>query len=215
MPRDYRHRPAASKGKGKGKGVSTRSCGWVGFLTGLMMGVFLSGFAYLTLQDKGVIETPKTAASGGKKGAEKKGDSEKKDKPAPPAVPGPRYDFYTVLPETEVVVADEPAAPASTPAGAASGTPTATATATATATDGAKPDRYLVQVSSYRTVQDADRLKAKLTLLGFTVDIQKVDLGDKGTVFRVNSGPHTKEEAQRVRTRLEKQSIGGLMIRAK
>jgi cell division protein FtsN len=84
-----------------------------------------------------------------------------------------RFEFYEILPQYEVVVADDEA-PAS--AAAARRRPAET------------PGSYLLQVGSYSSAADADRTQASLGLLGFESHVQRVTLD--GDVFnRVRIGP--------------------------
>lgn len=124
---------------------------------------------------------------------------------APAANPDkPKYDFYSVLPEMEVVVPDaEVKSAAATP-------PAADAQAATNATQ-----RYMLQAGSFRTSADADALKARLTLMGVgaTVSVQKVNVN--GTeYFRVRIGPfadlHGVDAAKRS---LEGNGINAIALR--
>jgi cell division protein FtsN len=124
---------------------------------------------------------------------------------APAANPDkPKYDFYSVLPEMEVVVPDaEVKSAAATP-------PAADAQAAANATQ-----RYMLQAGSFRTSADADALKARLTLMGVgaTVSVQEVNVN--GTeYFRVRVGPfadlHGVDAAKRS---LEGNGINAIALR--
>jgi len=124
---------------------------------------------------------------------------------APAANPDkPKYDFYSVLPEMEVVVPDaEVKSAAATP-------PAADAQAATNATQ-----RYMLQAGSFRTSADADALKARLTLMGVgaTVSVQKVNVN--GTeYFRVRVGPfadlHGVDAAKRS---LEGNGINAIALR--
>lgn len=93
-----------------------------------------------------------------------KPETAKKDKP--------KYDFYTILPETETVLPDR-----------------------STRT---KPDRttkaetgvtYVLQAGSFPNFKDADELKAKLAINGLVAHIQKVSIEGKGDYYRVRLGP--------------------------
>ena len=124
---------------------------------------------------------------------------------APAANPDkPKYDFYSVLPEMEVVGPDaEVKSAAATP-------PAADAQAAANATQ-----RYMLQAGSFRTSADADALKARLTLMGVgaTVSVQEVNVN--GTeYFRVRIGPfadlHGVDAAKRS---LEGNGINAIALR--
>ncbi|MDO3379120.1 SPOR domain-containing protein [Geoalkalibacter halelectricus] len=86
-----------------------------------------------------------------------------------------------------------PAAPAPAPAPSVADAPRATS-------DG----RFVVQVGSFRSPDDArvlsDRLKAK----NYPVFVQQADLGERGTWYRVRLGPYAQSaEAQGVVARLK------------
>ena len=131
--------------------------------------------------------------------------------------PKPKFEFYTLLPEMEVVVPDEDL-PAQSPAPAESG-PTAESVATDTesSTDPAveedtdadaarKAGHYVLQVTSFRSMKDADGLKAQLTLLGFRPVVQTVAIDSDEKWHRVRIGPYADRdslEAARVRLRAD------------
>ena len=96
--------------------------------------------------------------------------------------PRKNYDFYSVLPEMEVVIPDaeisaKARAEAAQPA-PSSTTPAVSATA-----------RYLLQAGSYPSAQAADEVKAKLAILGFVAQITPVTINGK-TWNRVRLGPY-------------------------
>ena len=133
--------------------------------------------------------------------------------------PKPKFEFYTLLPEMEVVVPDEDL-PAQGPAPAES-SPTAESAATDTesTTDPAaeedaqgeadaalKAGHYVLQVASFRSMKDADGLKAQLTLLGFRPVVQTVAIDSDEKWHRVRIGPYADRdslEAARVRLRAD------------
>jgi cell division protein FtsN len=85
--------------------------------------------------------------------------------------PEPSYEFYTLLPEQRYEVdipprAVEPAADIATPA----------------------RETYLLQAGSFRTLEDADRRRAQLLLLGLEPTVQESDT-DNGRWHRVYLGP--------------------------
>ncbi|HOX70648.1 MAG TPA: SPOR domain-containing protein [Dokdonella sp.] len=101
---------------------------------------------------------------------------EAKDKPRK------NYDFYSVLPEMEVVIPDaEISAKARAEAAQApanSATPPVSVDA-----------RYLLQVGSYPSAKAADEVKAKLAILGFVAQVYPVTINGK-TWNRVRLGPY-------------------------
>ena len=102
-----------------------------------------------------------------------------------PATPArPKFDFYTVLKEREVVIPDEELRVQSQQPQLAEEPNT----------------RYWLQVGSFPKPEDADGLKARLALMGVKVQIAPVTIN--GTTWhRVRTGPYatakTLEEAKR------------------
>ena len=132
------------------------------------------------------------------------------DSTTPPAKP--KFEFYTLLPEMEVVVPDEDlAAPGPAPP-ESSGTaevPTSAAVeddAPGDTDPALKSGHYILQVASFRSVKDADGLKAQLALLGFQAVVQTVAINSDEKWHRVRIGPYADRdslEAARVRLRAD------------
>lgn len=75
------------------------------------------------------------------------------------------------------------------------------------------PQRYVIQIASFPTYQEADRLRAELTMSGFDVYIQSAQQ-DNNTRYRVNMGPYaSKEIATTKQADLRSQSISSLLIK--
>ena len=138
------------------------------------------------------------------------------DPAAPP--PKPKFEFYTLLPEMEVVVPEEELAappparkevPAQEDAPAKESASAAKEPAKGTDDSTSRPDtvrepggHYVVQVASFRNMKDADGLKAQLTLLGFEPVVQGVVISGDEKRYRVRLGPYPDRdslEAARVR----------------
>ena len=130
------------------------------------------------------------------------------DSTTPPAKP--KFEFYTLLPEMEVVVPDEDLA-ASAPAPPESSGTAETPTSAAVEDDAPgdtdpalKSGHYILQVASFKSMKDADGLKAQLTLLGFQPVVQTVAINSDEKWHRVRIGPYADRdslEAARVRLR--------------
>ena len=167
MPTDY---------KGRGNGHEKRPLpGFVWLLAGLSIGLFVALIVYLDKQ-------PEVTANFGaavKKELEKikqhsgptttKGEQQA-EKPAEP-----KFNFYTILPELEILIPEsETQPPNSRPAND-------------TTEDNKK---YVLQAGSFNNKIDAEKLKASLALLGFEAHIQSVTVN--GTAWhRVRTGPYT------------------------
>ena len=112
--------------------------------------------------------------------------------------PKTNFDFYRLLPKTEVRV-DDPAVPGGTPR------PAERTAARPSTTAGGQPPRepalpasrtreYRVQVGSFRDRKEADRLRAELALGGFESSLQTIDAAG-ATWHRVMLGPFRGREA--------------------
>lgn len=76
-----------------------------------------------------------------------------------------------------------------------------------------RPGSYVLQVGSYKNVADADRVRAKLALVGVESRIQTVTL-DSETWQRVRIGPISNlDELNRIRTRLRQAEVDTLVMR--
>ena len=196
MSRDYKGRA----NPGPKKKQQKQSSGGIWFAAGLVAGLFIAGLVWLKLASTLCDEAgPQTAAY--KATAIQKETSTPKNKEEKSLPPKPRFDFYTVLPEMEVLVPepeeDEPPAPA-----VAAGAP-------------ATGSAYMLQMGSFRKHGDADRFKANLALLGVEAKIQKVN-NEQGVFHRVLSGPYrNRKEINEVRARLQQNKINSLLIKLK
>lgn len=106
--------------------------------------------------------------------------------PAPAADEKPDFDFYKILPDTEVKVPDEELsrAPAAAPETASIA--------------------YVLQVGSYQKYEEADQKKAQLALQGITSRIERTVANGQDVWFRVHVGPlKTPQEAQAMKGRLQ------------
>ncbi|HKJ18336.1 MAG TPA: SPOR domain-containing protein [Xanthomonadales bacterium] len=110
-----------------------------------------------------------------------------------------RYDFFTVLPEMEVVVPEQELNVRSQPESVEN-----------PAVDGGT--QYLLQVGSFRSNDDADQMKARLALLGFVAQVQSVTVND-ATWHRVRVGPVSgARAAEDLRGQLTQNGIDSLVL---
>ena len=130
--------------------------------------------------------------------------------PEPSERPKPKYDFYTLLPEKEVVIPDaeldaqaraeaakppkaivvDPASVATNSARDAGATPAGDAMATASS-DG---PRYLIQAGAFRGSTEAEALKAQIALTGEIARVEVAQINGN-TVHRVRMGPYPNASA--------------------
>jgi len=113
----------------------------------------------------------------------------------------PRFDFYTILPELEVAIPEEELI-------AASKKP-----ASQNTTEGID---YMLQAGSFRSMEQADRLKAKLALQGIVASIQTVRIKDSETWHRVRVGPiRDIATLNQTRKRLSDMGVPSIVIKDK
>lgn len=78
----------------------------------------------------------------------------------------------------------------------------------------ATKEKFILQAGSFRTIGDAENLKAKLALLGILASIQPIDLSGKGTWYRVRVGPFAqKEDADQANASLRENGITAQFIK--
>ena len=94
----------------------------------------------------------------------------------------PKYDFYDVLRDKEVIIPD---AELSAQAQAEAATPPEE-TAPEAAADG---PRYLIQAGAFRSSSDAEALKARIALTGEVARVESAEI-QGGTIYRVRLGPY-------------------------
>ena len=186
-----RRRSAGSRSKGVPR--------WLMLLLGLGIGI-AGVYLYQMLRERGVNLSSVTKVF---TSSEKKTDDKKKDAETKPAKP--KFDFYTILPETETVL------PEKTPAKTKAKPEARPETAKVAPEPGVS---YMLQAASFATFSEADQLKARLTLSGLATQIQKVSIEGRGDYYRVRLGPFSKIEELDSATQ-QLQQIGLKPIRLK
>lgn len=186
----------ASKSKSTSKASDASLPSWVWMLTGLVIGVFVAFLAGLAPSAKDVWTVAEQVASSSSRN--------KKDHQ-------PVFDFYTLLPESEVTVSiahPEPA-PASGKVQSKQDQKSATIAAT-------PPKKYLLQAGSFRSSKDAERLRVQLLLEGLAPNIEKVRIGGGETWHRVQLGPFTdRSSLQNAQKVLASQNVDSLLLQIK
>lgn len=164
----------ASRKGGKG------TPGWVWLLVGLVVGLVAAAALFLR-GDLGKVESllPKPNPAARAPAASTEEPVAQDAAPEPRAKP--KYEFYDVLRDKEVIIPDaeltaQAKAEADTPADA--GTPPA-------------PDavRYLIQAGAFRSSSDAEALKARIALTGEVARVESAEVAG-GTIYRVRLGPY-------------------------
>jgi len=172
-------------------GSKRRLPGWLLLLFGLALGASAVVVTQLILKRGG--------AGDGLAGlfAARAPEKPPKKAPEPPAPVKPKFDFYTVLPETETVLPDrraKSAKPARTEEGVS----------------------YILQAGAFASFQDADQLKARLALNGLVAHIQKVTIEGRGEYHRVRLGPYDRlEELDGIDQQLRKLGVQAIRLKVK
>ncbi len=196
MPADYKSRATRKKKKSLP--------GYVWLLSGLAIGLFIAFIVYLDKQPKNTqdfgsavqleLEKLKQQAktSNTKKAAPV---AEKKEQ---------KFNFYTILPELEVLIPESETRPPETRTENRS---------TATKPDTAK--QYVLQVGSFQNISDAEKLKANLAFLGLEANIQHVTI-NKQEWHRVRTGPYQgKQQLYQNQHLLKKNNINAISMELK
>jgi len=213
MSRDYRRRAEPR---------SRRSTpGWMLFAVGFIAGAFSIGLAWVKLgpaELKALTTSLQTAAK-------PQAAAKVEEAPKHAGVPKPQFQFYSLLPEREVMVSEDEVdrrakasssvpsprpAPVSPP-----GAPVA-ATEAPPAPPAAPADEVLMlQVAAFKARSDAESLKAQLALKGMQAGIESANI--KGESYhRVRLGPYRSiEQLQSARSRLKGSGYDSVVVRLK
>ena len=194
MTRDYAKKPRASSTR-KPRPKSQVPA-WVWLFTGSVLGAFIMFLVYLAGLAPGTVEQPDpplTSAPVATETPDAGGANEEQ------GVPKPRFDFYKLLQESEVIV------PATEPA------------ATAEANPAADPAfEYILQVGSFRRIADADNLRAQLILLNLDARTEEVTIRDGERWHRVVVGPFdTQSKLAKARSTLVSNQYNALVLKRK
>ncbi len=205
MARATTKKPAARKGASRNSKPAARKSGggvpgWLWLLLGLAFGIFGAFLWHLwELREEGkkkeeagtTVTAPAAPESGREKplantpasAANSKGEE-------------PRFDFYTLLPNQEVMAGKKPENPTAANAGTS-----------------APASGYVLQAGSFKNEAEADKRRAGILMLGLPVKVQKAPGATTGndTWYRVLVGPFAdKKAAQEARNTLKNSGVEAL-----
>ena len=184
--------------------------GYLWLLSGLAIGLFVAFIVYLDkqpesdknfgtavqqelekLKNKKSTKIEKTAST-------TKTSKEKKE---------PKFNFYTILPELEVLIPESETRPPVTSKPEAS---------SKVSSKGSSPGKqYVLQVGSFQNLPDAEKLKANLAFLGLSAEIQHVTV-NKQAWHRVRTGPYqNKKQLYQNQDLLKKNDINSISMELK
>ncbi|MGH8380475.1 SPOR domain-containing protein [Pseudomonas sp.] len=198
-------KPAPKRGASRNQAPAKQPIpGWLWLAIGLTVGAFI---VFLMKLEPGNEEVKRSKPEQQK--AEKAAEANK-TAPSPQQPVKPKYDFYTLLPESEVIVPPEavpektppvPAQPPVTPAEAAKiDTARAQAALLGQTPPPAPPvikpaatTQFFLQAGSFRKQADADKVRAQIILLGQAVKVESGTVKEE-TWYRVLVGPFSNRE---------------------
>lgn len=182
------------KGASRNKAPAARkgAPGWLWLVLGLLMGGFVAFLWHLWDLRKEAAPRPATTASA-RVAPATPGEAAPGDKPAGQE---PRFEFYTLLPNQEVMPGSKPAP----------------------AQPEAKPEdagpAFLLQAGSFKSEAEADKRRAAILLLGLPVKIVKVPAKPGESWYRVVVGPFRgKDAANSARASLKGSGVESLVIK--
>ncbi|TLX54097.1 SPOR domain-containing protein [Stutzerimonas nosocomialis] len=192
--------------------------GWVWLVCGLVIGAFVVFLTTLEPGDDQVKRVKEDARQTAKE------QPKRATTPAKPEPAKPKYDFYTLLPESEVILPPDATPPAPQ-------TPTVTpeeaaridAARAEAALNGQTPPppptvakapvtQYFLQAGSFRKKEDADRVRAQIILLGNDVRVEAGTVNNE-TWHRVLVGPYgTREQLAQAQKTLAASGYKNLLL---
>lgn len=168
--------------------------GWIWLLGGLLLGLVLAGVVMVRLRP---TDAPGPQPNPQAQAPERSSEEPLAQQEAPRK---PKYDFYTVLAEREVVVPDaeiDAQAQAEVKAKAAAqaaarrlaDAESAVIQSPSTPAPAAVSDSYVLQAGAFRAPNEAESLKARIALIGLSARVEAAQIRGE-TVYRVRMGPY-------------------------
>ena len=196
MAKDYKHR-AQNKNSASYRQKSDSLSLWRWMLITALIISFVVFLVYLSStgskQDSAQTPTQPTVATKAEAVKAEAPQPEKKPEPGPVL---PQFDFYTILPEKEVIVPDHEIS----------------TRAREERVGQAKTASYILQAGSFKDFKDADSLRAKLALMGIESKVEKAQVGN-AVWNRVKMGPYTQmTSVSTIRTRLRENGIDVIVM---
>ena len=190
MSRDYKnriHKPAKKK----------PIPGWWWLVTGLLIGGFM-----MFLSNLDPSENTPVATSSIQKKPQNEVRAVKRPTPKPIKTIDdnkPRFDFYQILPDMEIVIPEHEIAERRRLEG----------------TGKSKPGTFIIQIGSFRKIKQANTLKAQVAFLGIESTVQTVN--QSGSIWhRVKAGPYTSFRlVDKLQNRLHHNNIESIAIKLK
>lgn len=180
MTHDFAKQPKAAKKK-KTRKAKSQVPGWVWLFTGIVTGLFINFLGYLA------DITPEDAPTEISNAVEKAAEEVK--------TTATKFDFYTLLPEREVIVPVDQQEE-----------------------DGksAEATLYILQAGSFKKAEDGDRLRAQLILMGLNARVEAITSANGDVWHRVQVGPfEDRSQLAKARGTLIEKGIDTLLLKRK
>ncbi len=192
MAKDYKHR-TQNKNTASYRQNSQGLSLWRWMLITALIISFVVFLVYLRSTGSKQVTPPQAVPTKPEEAKIEEAKQEKKPEPGPVL---PQFDFYTILPEKEVIVPDHEIS----------------TRAREERVGQAKIASYILQAGSFKEFKDADALRAKLALMGIESKVEKAKVGN--VVWnRVKMGPYTQmASVSTIRGRLRENGIDVIVI---
>ena len=191
---------------------------WMWALLGLALGLVIAAYFFLgdVWKNRNNDQpTPNPAAEAPKT------QSEEAVAQVPTEKPKPKYDFYTLLPEKEVLIPDAELKAQADAEAKKNAAPKPTAatldlvTATPETNAAAAESRFLIQAGAFKNQDEAENLKATIAMTGEVARIESAEINGT-TVYRVRLGPYsTASTLSAAKQTLSSHGIEGQAIKVK
>lgn len=196
MAKDYKHR-AQNRNTAAHRHNSGSLGLWRWMLITALIISFVVFLVYLRSTGSKQVAPPQAISTKPEAAKDEAPRQEKKPEPGPVL---PQFDFYTILPEKEVIVPDYEINTRTREEQVGQVEPTT------------KTSNYIMQAGSFRDFKDADSLRAKLALMGIESKVEKAKVGN--VVWnRVKIGPYAQmTSVSTIRARLRENGIDVIVI---
>ncbi|MDX1454971.1 MAG: SPOR domain-containing protein [Gammaproteobacteria bacterium] len=198
MAKDYKN-----AGRQPSREASRVSTGALGLVAGFALGFGAAVILQVGVPASKKVDTPATQGAGNVGKALTDAVDRVRQETAPAAEKAKTtFDFYNMLPNFEVVIPEQDK----------------DVRLSGNVNEVEQPGTYVLQAGSFRTTQDADRLRGQLALIGLESSVQTVTIdqsdGADQTWHRVRIGPFaTLPELNDARRRLAENDLQALVIR--
>ena len=221
MARDYSSRTGTNRNRNRNKPRPRPAAkvkrsgppGWLWLACGLCIGLVIAAGVFVFARPAGSpgVSIKIAGVPGVTQDEPAAAPDEEKDVLQAKPEKKPRFSFYEMLPNYEVVIPDEEYVEPSQQTGKTPGAKSQT-----TRPKVAEPGKYVIQAGSFSRFEDADRRKAGLALLGVESEIEKVSLDGGRTVYRVRTLALSNLDAvNRTLETLRAEGIDTLVMRSK